>query len=78
MAKDDYIKARITKEEKKELKRIAEENKMDLSEMMLKATRRYAEHLEFNYKNKSTIDSRCSRTHDKLMTLKEKLKNKRK
>ncbi|NFO58618.1 hypothetical protein FDB39_17545 [Clostridium botulinum] len=78
MAKDDYIKARITKEEKKELKRIAEENKMDLSEMMLTATRRYAEHLEFNYKHKSIIDSRCSQTHDKLMVLKEKLKNKRK
>ncbi|NFE61327.1 CopG family transcriptional regulator, partial [Clostridium botulinum] len=64
--KDDYIKIRVTSEEKKKLKIIAESKNMTMSEILLVATKREIEIYEEKEKNHKKIYDRAVATEKKI------------
>nr|CDL66354.1 unnamed protein product [uncultured bacterium] len=75
--KDDYIRVRITTEQKKLFKNVATELGTNMSEMMIAATEDIVKrHMEKMLSQKN-ITERAIKTEKKLAEIKEKMKIKR-
>ncbi|MCS6133283.1 CopG family transcriptional regulator [Clostridium botulinum] len=75
--KDDYIKIRVTSEEKKKLKIIAESKNMTMSEILLVATKREIEIYEEKEKNHKKIYDRAVATEKKIQEIKINLEKRK-
>lgn len=75
--KDDYIKIRVTSEEKKKLKIIAESKNMTMSEILLVATKREIEIYEEKEKNHKRIYDRAVATEKKIQEIKINLEKRK-
>lgn len=72
-SKEDYLKIRIKKDLKQEFKKIAEINKTNMSEVILKYIEDYIQHNKINVEHKEIIDKRIVTTDKKLLEIKERL-----
>lgn len=75
--KDDYIKIRVTKEQKELFKKIAKEESISVSEFIIVTTEYLARKKDENIKSKDMIERRVARTEEKILKLKEKLNKNR-
>lgn len=75
--KDDYIKIRVTSEEKKKLKIIAKSKNITLSELLLVATKREIEIYEEKEKNHKKIHDRAVATEKKIQEIKINLEKRK-
>lgn len=71
--KSEFIKVRVTLEQKEKFKDLAKEKKLTVSELVCGYIEKELEKQEFRVKNKEIIEKRISRTDKKLLELKEKL-----
>ncbi len=72
-SKEDYLKIRIKKDLKQEFKKIAEINKTNMSEVILKYIEDYIQHNKINVEHKEIINKRIVTTDKKLLEIKERL-----
>ena len=72
-SKEDYLKIRIKKDLKQEFKKIAEINKTNMSEVILKYIEGYVQHNKINVEHKEIINKRIVTTDKKLLEIKERL-----
>ena len=77
ISKEDYLKIRIKKDLKQEFKKIAEINKTNMSEVILKYIEGYVQNNKINVEHKEIIDKRIVTTDKKLIEIKERLTEKR-
>lgn len=82
VVKDDIIRVRITKENKKKLKKIAQEKNTTISEIISVATEKEIKIYDENQKNYEKISERAVATEEKIQKIKvelekRKLKNKK-
>lgn len=75
--KDDYIKIRVTKEQKELFKKIAKAENMSMSEFIIVTTEYAAKRKAEYIKSKDVIESRAMRTESKILELKKKLNKNR-
>lgn len=76
--KDDIIRVRVTKEHKEKLKEIAEEKKVNISEIISVATKNEIKNYEEKEKNYKKICDRAMNTEKKIQEIKINLENRRK
>ncbi|OUN49406.1 CopG family transcriptional regulator [Clostridium perfringens] len=78
LIKDDVIRVRVTKEHKEKLKKIAEEKKVTISEIISVATKNEIKSYEEKEKNYKKICERAVATEKKIQEIKINLENRRK
>ncbi|HHQ4190015.1 TPA: CopG family transcriptional regulator [Clostridium perfringens] len=76
--KDDVIRVRVTKEHKEKLKKIAEEKKVTISEIISVATKNEIKKYEEKEKYYKKICERAIATEKKIQEIKINLENRRK
>lgn len=76
--KSDYIKVRVTTEEKELFKRVAELKKTTMSELVIESINEKCKRELEKINNKDFYEQRSNRCDEKLSSLKEKLINKKK
>ena len=75
--KDDYIKVRVSKEQKEFFKRIAKGKKISMSEFMVVATEERALKEQDKLENKESLEFRVSELEKKLQDIKLKMESQR-
>lgn len=75
--KDDYIKIRVTKEQKELFKEISKTEGISMSEFIIVTTEYLARKKAESIKSKDMIESRAARTEEKILKLKKKLNKNR-
>lgn len=75
--KDEYIKVRVSSEDKEKLKKIAKEKNMSMSEILFVATKREIEIYEEKHKYYNKICDRAVATDEKLQEIKIKLEKRK-
>lgn len=76
--KDDFIRVRVTKEHKENLKKLANDKSTTVSEIIVVATKKLIEEQEQKEKNKESIEKRVVDTEKKLQEIKGKLEERSK
>jgi hypothetical protein len=76
--KDDYIKFRVSKEQKTFFKQASEELNISMTELFIVGTEQLVKRKLEVLRNKDIIEQRATQTDNKLQCLKQKLLNKRK
>lgn len=77
-SKDDYIKFRVTKEQKAFFKQASEELNISMTELFVVGTEQLVKRKLEVLRNKDIIEQRAIQTDNKLQLLKQKLLNKKK
>ena len=75
--KDDYIKIRVSKEQKALFKDIAKKKKISMSEFMIVATEERALREKEKFEGTKSLELRVSELEQKLQEIKLKMENKR-
>ena len=75
--KDDYIKLRVSKEQKKLFKDIAKKKKVSMSEFMLVATEERALREKEKFEGTKSLELRVSELEKKLQDIKLKMESQR-
>ena len=75
--KDDYIKVRVSKEQKEFFKRIAKGKKISMSEFIVVATEERALKEQDKLENKESLEFRVSELEKKLQDIKLKMESQR-
>lgn len=75
--KDDYIRVRVTTEEKQLFKEVATELGVSMSELMVVATENIVKKHKEKMLSQKDIEDRAIRTDKKLAEIKERMRDKR-
>lgn len=75
--KNEYIKVRVSSEDKEKLKKIAKEKNISMSEILYVATKREIEIYEEKQKNHKKICDRAVATEKKIQEIKLNLEKRR-
>ena len=75
--KDDYIKVRVSKEQKKLFKRVAELKGITLTELLVGSTEEIALKEQKKLENKESLEQRVAEVERKLQESKLKMENQR-
>jgi len=76
--KDDYIKFRVTKEQKAFFKQASKELNVSMTELFVVGTEQLVKRKLESLHHKENIEQRAIQTENKLQLLKQKLLNKKK
>ncbi|NFN46907.1 hypothetical protein [Clostridium botulinum] len=76
--KDEFIKIRVTSEQKELFKRVSKELGITMTELFVVGTEQLARRKLEGLKNKDIIENRISDTDNKLQIIKQKLLSKKK
>ena len=74
VVKEEVIRARVDKELKDRLKKMCEDKKISMSELIICMIGNEVNKYEFKIRNKQKIESRISNTEKKIINLKSKFK----
>lgn len=72
--KEEVIRVRVDKELKERLKKMCEDKKISMSELIIYMVENEVNKYEFKLRNKQLIESRISNTEKKIINLKSKFK----
>lgn len=75
--KDDYIRVRVTTEEKQSFKDVATELGISMSELMVVATENIVKKHKEKMLSQKYIEDRAMKTDEKLIEIKERMKTKK-
>lgn len=74
VVKEEVIRVRVEKELKERLKKMCEDKKISMSELIICMIGNEVNKYEFKIRNKQKIESRISNTEKKIINLKSKFK----
>jgi uncharacterized protein (DUF1778 family) len=72
--KDDYIKIRVTKEQKELFKRVAKELNVSMTDLLVVGTENLAKKKEENIKSQKIIEDRAMETEKKLAEITNRIR----
>ena len=75
--KDEFIKIRVTTEQKELFKRVAKELNISMTELLVVGTEELAKRKEENIKSRDMIDNRALRMEQNIEMLKDRMESRR-